>query len=140
MRCHACQTEMRAGDRFCSGCGAPARTSLICTDCGTENQATNAFCVGCGHRLMPVAIAPGGPGRTPRDTERKFVTVLRSDLVGSTPLVAGLDAEDAMTLIEPAMVAMRAAVRQYGGIVTKELGDGVQAVFCLLYTSPSPRD
>jgi class 3 adenylate cyclase/tetratricopeptide (TPR) repeat protein len=63
------------------------------------------------------------------DSERKFVTILRADLVHSTDLIAELEPEQAVSRLEPALTAMRAAVRQFGGIVSKELGDGLTAVF-----------
>lgn len=63
------------------------------------------------------------------DSERKFVTILRADLVHSTDLIAELDPEQAISRLEPGLAAMRAAVRQFGGIVSKELGDGLTAVF-----------
>ncbi len=63
------------------------------------------------------------------DSERKFVTILRADLVHSTGLIAELDPEEALSRLEPALTAMRGAVRQFGGIVSKEMGDGLSAVF-----------
>lgn len=63
------------------------------------------------------------------DSERRFVTILRADVVDSTGLVAELDPEEAVSRLEPALAAMRTAVRQFGGIVSKELGDGLVAVF-----------
>ncbi|MGZ2865425.1 adenylate/guanylate cyclase domain-containing protein, partial [Pseudomonas aeruginosa] len=53
----------------------------------------------------------------------------RADVVDSTGLVADLDPEAAVSRLEPALIAMRGAVRQFGGIVSKELGDGLAAVF-----------
>ncbi|WP_245321706.1 AAA family ATPase [Bradyrhizobium sp. LTSPM299] len=57
------------------------------------------------------------------------MTILRADVVQSTGLVAELEPEQAVSRLEPALAAMRAAVRQFGGIVSKELGDGLSAVF-----------
>ncbi len=62
-------------------------------------------------------------------SELKYVTLLRSDLVGSTDMVADLGPEAALTRLEPALDAMRAAVRAHGGIVCQELGDGLLAAF-----------
>jgi class 3 adenylate cyclase len=64
-----------------------------------------------------------------RSGELKYVTLLRSDLVRSTDLVAGLGPEEAMMRLEPALVAMRAAVRKFRGVVCREMGDGILAVF-----------
>jgi class 3 adenylate cyclase/tetratricopeptide (TPR) repeat protein len=71
----------------------------------------------------------GGAAREDPVSERKFVTILRADIVRSTDLVAELDPEEAVSRLEPALAAMRAAVRQFGGVVSKEMGDGVAAVF-----------
>ena len=71
---------------------------------------------------------PGGANKDPV-SERKFVTILRADIVRSTDLVAELDPEEAVLRLEPALTAMRAAVRQFGGVVSKEMGDGLAAVF-----------
>jgi class 3 adenylate cyclase/tetratricopeptide (TPR) repeat protein len=69
------------------------------------------------------------PQRDDPDSERKFVTILRADVVHSTTLISELEPEEAVSRLEPALTAMRAAVRQFGGIVSKELGDGLAAVF-----------
>lgn len=57
------------------------------------------------------------------------MTILRADVIDSTGLVAELEPEEAVSRLEPALAAMRGAVRQFGGIVSKELGDGLAAVF-----------
>lgn len=82
---------------------------------------------------LPPQGDPGSPleaveGEDPV-SERKFVTILRADIVKSTNLVAELDPEEAVSRLEPALKAMRAAVRQFGGIVSREMGDSLAAVF-----------
>jgi class 3 adenylate cyclase/tetratricopeptide (TPR) repeat protein len=62
-------------------------------------------------------------------SERKYLTILCVDLQHSTDLTAGMEPEDAVSRLEPALQAMRASVRRYGGIVSKELGDGLIALF-----------
>ncbi|MFI5030183.1 MAG: ATP-binding protein, partial [Reyranellales bacterium] len=57
------------------------------------------------------------------------MTILRADIVKSTDLVAALDPEEAVSRLEPALTAMRAAVRQFGGVISREMGDGIAAVF-----------
>jgi len=71
----------------------------------------------------------GGAASEDPVSERKFVTILRADIVKSTDLVAELDPEEAVSRLEPALTAMRAAVRQFGGVISKEMGDGLAAVF-----------
>ena len=133
MTCHACLSPVDERARFCANCGA-ALHRPACGKCGREYESGEIVCVGCGHALAvePIAQAfvaqtnllPDGP-----DSERKFVTILRADLVQSTDLIAELEPEDAILRLEPALAAMRAAVRRFGGIVGKETGDGLSAMF-----------
>ena len=62
-------------------------------------------------------------------TERKYVSILRSDLHRSSDLVTELALEDSIARLAPALEEMRLAVHQYGGIVYREMGDGIFAVF-----------
>ena len=82
---------------------------------------------------LPPRLGTGGlsTGTATDDpvSERKFVTILRADIVRSTDLVAELDPEEAVSRLEPVLTAMRAAVHQFGGVVSKEMGDGLAAVF-----------
>jgi class 3 adenylate cyclase/tetratricopeptide (TPR) repeat protein len=62
-------------------------------------------------------------------TERKYVSILRADLHRSSDLVTDLALEDSIARLAPALEEMRLAVHQYGGIVYREMGDGIFAVF-----------
>jgi class 3 adenylate cyclase len=62
-------------------------------------------------------------------TERKYVSILRADLHRSSHLLMGLALEDAIARLAPALEAMRMAVHQYRGIVYREMGDGIFAIF-----------
>ncbi|SEN88594.1 adenylate/guanylate cyclase domain-containing protein [Bradyrhizobium sp. OK095] len=92
---------------------------MFCTACQSTIDPGNGRCPNCG----------AGVRRSDPDSERRFVTILRADVIDSTGLVAELDPEEAVSRLEPALAAMRGAVRQFGGIVSKELGDGLAAVF-----------
>jgi class 3 adenylate cyclase/tetratricopeptide (TPR) repeat protein len=61
--------------------------------------------------------------------ERRHVTVMFCDLVGSTGISAGLDAEDWRDLLGAYLDAASAAVTEMGGHVAKKLGDGLMALF-----------
>ncbi|QOZ32906.1 AAA family ATPase [Bradyrhizobium sp. CCBAU 53421] len=93
---------------------------MLCFACQSTIGADDNWCAQCG-----AAVAK----RVDPDSEQRFVTILRADVVDSTGLVADLDPEEAVSRLEPALAAMRGAVRQFGGIVSKELGDGLAAVF-----------
>jgi class 3 adenylate cyclase len=61
--------------------------------------------------------------------ERRPVTVMFCDLVGSTGLAATLDAEDWRELVGAYLDDAARAIDQYGGHVAKKLGDGLMALF-----------
>jgi class 3 adenylate cyclase len=63
------------------------------------------------------------------DAERRPITVLFCDLVGSTSLAAKLDAEDWRSLVNTYLDEASAAVTGLGGHVLKRLGDGLMALF-----------
>ena len=67
---------------------------------------------------------------TPRDAaERRQVTVMFSDLVGSTALSAQMDPEDLREVISAYQKCVAETVRRFGGFVAKYLGDGVLVYF-----------
>ena len=61
--------------------------------------------------------------------ERRYLTVLFCDLVGSTGISAKLDAEEWRDLVGAYLDAASAAVIEMGGHVAKKLGDGLMALF-----------
>ncbi|MCS3929173.1 class 3 adenylate cyclase/tetratricopeptide (TPR) repeat protein [Bradyrhizobium elkanii] len=87
---------------------------------GASGQPSSRRSTRSGHRK-------GRSGKLP--TERKYVTILRADLHQSTSLVVGLELEEAVNRLKPALQEMRDAVHSYGGIIYRELGDGMFAVF-----------
>jgi class 3 adenylate cyclase/predicted ATPase len=88
-------------------------------------------------RPQPVTAAPARPSAQAPSAapvaepvgERRHVTVMFCDLVGSTSISAGLDAEDWRDLVGSYLDAASAAVTEMGGHVAKKLGDGVMALF-----------
>ena len=66
----------------------------------------------------------------PQDAaERRQVTVMFSDLVGSTALSARMDPEDLREVISAYQKCVAATVRRYGGFIAKYMGDGVLVYF-----------
>ena len=61
--------------------------------------------------------------------ERRQITVMFSDLVGSTALSARMDPEDLRELISAYHKCVAEAVRRFGGFVAQYLGDGVLVYF-----------
>jgi class 3 adenylate cyclase len=67
---------------------------------------------------------------SPRDTaERRQVTVMFSDLVGSTALSARMDPEDLREVISSYQKCVAETVQRFGGFVAKYMGDGVLVYF-----------
>jgi class 3 adenylate cyclase/tetratricopeptide (TPR) repeat protein len=91
-----------------------------CTACGVENAEGARFCSACG----AVLAAPEHPADV-----RKTVTVVFSDVSGSTSLGEELDPEALRSVMSRYFDAMQAAVERHGGIVEKFIGDAVMAVF-----------
>ncbi|KRR18785.1 ATP-binding protein [Bradyrhizobium retamae] len=68
---------------------------------------------------------------TKRDLEgeRKQVTVLFADIVGSLRIIADRDPEEAQKLLDPVLDHMLEAVHHYEGMVNRVMGDGIMALF-----------
>jgi class 3 adenylate cyclase/predicted ATPase len=74
--------------------------------------------------------APPPPAAAPHDTaERRQVTVMFCDLVGSTALSARMDPEDLREVISAYQKGVADTVGRFGGFVAKYMGDGVLAYF-----------
>jgi len=80
------------------------------------------------------AASPAAPatsaGPVSQDAaERRQVTVMFSDLVGSTALSARMDPEDLREVISAYQKCVAETVRRFGGFVAKYMGDGVLVYF-----------
>src|SRR3984885_10902922 len=82
------------------------------------------------------SVAPATPGLVariqpkPQDTaERRQITVMFCDLVGSTALSARVDPEDLREVISAYQKCVTLIVRRFGGFVAKYMGDGVLVYF-----------
>ena len=67
--------------------------------------------------------------KSPKTAERRQVTVMFSDLVGSTALSARMDPEDLREVISAYQKCVAETVRHFGGFVAKYMGDGVLVYF-----------
>ena len=92
----------------------------ICPTCTYDNPAGMKFCGQCGTPL------PAGSAVQP---ERRVLTVMFCDLVGSTTLSEGLDPEDVHAILQLCHGTWRALVESHGGHVAQFLGDGLLAYF-----------
>jgi class 3 adenylate cyclase len=72
--------------------------------------------------------APAATAAAP-EAERRQLTVMFCDLVGSTALSTGMDPEDLLDVIASFQSRCSAAIRRYEGFVAKYMGDGILVYF-----------
>lgn len=96
-----------------------------CPACGEENPPKFRLCGYCG-----AALAPAAPVLPAREV-RKTVTILFSDLKGSTAIGERLDAEALHEVKERYFQSMAAEITRHGGRIEKYIGDAIMAVFGL---------
>ena len=129
MRCPGCNSENLEATRFCGNCGAPLKNQ--CAKCGSENPPRFKFCGECGALLDSAAalLRPDAELHEGPTGERRHLTVLFCDLVGSTAIAAQLDPEEWRETVAGYHRAAAEAITRFGGHVAKYLGDGVMAFF-----------
>jgi class 3 adenylate cyclase len=91
-----------------------------CPVCTQENPAGARFCLACGAALEAEA-AP--------QEERRIVSIIFVDLVGSTEQAEALDPEDVRALLTPYHQLVRREIESFGGVVEKFIGDAIMGVF-----------
>ena len=136
---------------FCGGCGA--KLEKTCPSCGAKNPPEYKFCGECGHKTsLPSEQAPkeasfgekiakiqknlpkGLTGsilaeRERIEGERKYVTVLFSDLSAYTAMSEKLDPEEVKEITTRLFGEISQVISEYGGFVEKFVGDAVMALF-----------
>lgn len=140
MRCPSCGVECPARANFCGACGS--RLEWSCARCETVNPAGNGFCHGCGSQRdapvdaeatpparAPIAAAEDPPTRPVGDGERRHLTVMFCDLVGSTDLSGEIDPEELRTIVLAYQALAAEAIERHGGYIAHYMGDGILAYF-----------
>jgi predicted ATPase/class 3 adenylate cyclase len=94
----------------------------ICPNCGEENPDRFRLCGICGTQLVQAA---------PAQEVRKTVSIVFSDLKGSTSLGEQLDTESLREVLNVYFTEMKAVLEKHGGTVEKFIGDAIMAVFGL---------
>src|SRR5579863_2971737 len=96
MRCSSCGFENSGGGKFCTDCGTPLPGS--CPRCGAANALVAKFCGECGASIGAPVVARVSDTQLTEAREqigeRRHLTVLFCDLVGSTAISARLDPEE----------------------------------------------
>jgi len=136
IQCLECNHENREQARFCAACGASL--PVCCPGCGAVSQQQADFCDTCGTSLKN-SMTPASKDRAPTrdstadlagsDAERRHLTVLFCDLVGSTNLSEHLDPEDFRELLAAYQHSCATVVSHYDGHVARYVGDGLLIYF-----------
>ncbi len=141
MKCPNCSQTNPADARYCQNCGQPLEPN--CPTCGVPNPVNARFCKACGASLVGPsdrlgALRQAAP-QALRDKmraasasvagERKPVTILFTDIVGSTSLAERLDPEEWKEIVSGAHQRVGEAIYRYEGTIAQLLGDGVLAFF-----------
>lgn len=157
MRCLHCSFQNPDDARFCQNCGQPL--SRACPNCETPNAAAARFCKHCGFKFEASAtraaesaeLSPTPAAQDPRHArlaaatpaglakkmraaahqagERRLVTALFADVVGSTALAEQMDPEDWTAIMNRAFEALVPAIYRYEGTIARLMGDALLAFF-----------
>jgi class 3 adenylate cyclase/tetratricopeptide (TPR) repeat protein len=148
VECPECGYENPDSARFCGQCASSLPATVACSACGADNPRGQRFCNSCGSPLArePEA-APRAAARIPgaytpdhlaeriraaRGTlegERKQVTVLFADVMGSMDLAESVDAETWQRIMDRFFALLSDGVHRFEGTVNKFTGDGIMALF-----------
>src|SRR5712692_566565 len=138
MRCTSCGFANPEGTKFCIDCGSPLTNR--CPHCEHENLPRAKFCGECGASLTAEGQGPksqvqslesqSGPTERAASTgERRQLTVMFCDLVGSTALSTQLDPEELRVVVQEYQVACATIIERYEGHIAQYLGDGLLVYF-----------
>src|SRR5262249_49963094 len=131
MRCSKCGAENREGRKFCAQCGTPLPAN--CARCGASNEPGEKFCGNCGAALSQATSVPrsaaqheaapgiteGSEARAIPEGERRHLTVLFCDLVGSTEIASHLDPEQWREILGEYHRSAARAIARFGGYVAQ---------------------
>jgi class 3 adenylate cyclase/predicted ATPase len=96
-------------------------TAMRCSSCNGDIDSAAVYCPHCGVAIASVMTMP--------DAERRQLTVLFCDLVGSTPLAARLDPEEMHDVVRAYQKVCITIIPVYDGFLARFMGDGVLAYF-----------
>jgi len=154
--CPQCGTAVAPGTKFCPECGTPLVAA--CPQCGTSVSPGTKFCPECGTPLTAAPPPPPAPPPVPpapadsaaeqlkrlvpreyaerlqatrgqAQGERRVVTILFSDVKGSTAMAESLDPEDVMDIMNGAFEFLISPVYRYEGTLARMMGDAILAFF-----------
>ncbi len=150
MNCPQCATENPEGAKFCLSCGA--QLAAACPQCGAILPSQARFCTDCGAQLgappkeaqliEPDAFVTRLQRLVPKEyaerllatrgaasQERRIVTILFSDVKGSTAMAGDLDPEEWVEIMQGAFDLLIEPIYRYEGTVARLMGDAIVAFF-----------
>ncbi|MBI3756567.1 MAG: zinc ribbon domain-containing protein [Deltaproteobacteria bacterium] len=145
MRCTGCGFENPVEANFCEECGA--QFVRLCPSCRHELRPTAKFCGNCGAPLTQSSAVLSQKSEQPATSsvpplsqdsalrtqhssaERRQLTVMFIDLVGSTALSTQLDPEELREVVRAYQQTCAEAIQRYDGYIAQYLGDGVLVYF-----------
>jgi class 3 adenylate cyclase/tetratricopeptide (TPR) repeat protein len=132
MQCPKCGVANPDGKKFCTSCGGSLQ--LRCPACNGENTPEAKFCGDCGASLTTAASAsvkqPSDTAALPvPEAERRQLTVMFCDLVGSTALAERLDPEELRELLARYQDTCAEVIQRYEGYIARYVGDGLLVYF-----------
>ena len=130
MRCSKCGSENRESRKFCAKCGA--RLARQCSQCHASNEPGEDFCGECGTALGDASPAAAYGTQSLTESaggERRHLTILFCDVVGSVTLTSRLDPEEWRATVAGYQRAASEAITHFGGEVVRYVGDGIMAFF-----------
>ncbi len=142
MKCPECEYENRDKAESCEGCGIEIKR--ICWSCGKTNAIRSIYCDKCGTLLIQ-DVQTGNERNESSENyphtsevlivykskkgERKFVSVLFSDLSDYTSVSKKQDPEDVKELMSRIFGEITRVIYKYDGFIEKFIGDAVMAIF-----------
>ena len=156
MLCPQCRTENPGQAKFCLGCGN--KLAVVCPACGVALPPQAKFCFECGTQIgapsppepEPAPSVPSAAGgmteriqrlipkefaerlmaaRGRVEGERRIVTMLFSDVKGSTAMAEDMDPEDVMEIMDGAFDILIEPVYRHEGTLARLMGDAILAFF-----------
>jgi Double zinc ribbon len=132
MRCPSCNASLTQGSNFCEQCGTVLPRP--CPSCAHANSAKAKFCSKCCASLasetsQPISLPSSRPASTtPTPTaERRHLTIMFCDMVGSSVLSTPLDPEEQRDVVSAFQSCCANEIKRLDGMVAQYLGDGVLA-------------
>ena len=132
MECGSCKAVAPKGAKFCPECGTPLPRT--CANCGHASPSGAKFCAECGANLATNKPEDPKPGPRPPTSaasspERRQLTVMFCDMVGSSALSTHLDPEEQREVVAAFQATCATEIKRLDGMVAQYLGDGVLAYF-----------